>query len=150
MGFALLAAGLGGVALVRANLDPAVTPPKALSAQDAAICTSVIAGLPNTVGGQERRGTRPDSPFTAAYGSPAITVRCGVRPPGPTGEFDCRQFGDAWWLVVGRSSHKDTVFLTFDTRPAVEMKVPDAYSVPPVDSLSTAVQRLNQPENPCP
>ncbi|HEX2314908.1 MAG TPA: DUF3515 domain-containing protein [Thermomonospora sp.] len=38
--------------------------------------------LPERVHGQERRDTSPDSPLTAAWGSPAIALRCGVsRPP---------------------------------------------------------------------
>ncbi|ACY98983.1 MULTISPECIES: DUF3515 domain-containing protein [Thermomonospora] len=38
--------------------------------------------LPERVHGQPRRDTSPESPLTAAWGSPAIALRCGVpRPP---------------------------------------------------------------------
>ncbi len=56
----------------------------------AAACTALTAGLPTELLGLERRATDPESPFTAAWGEPAVTLRCGVAQPGqltPTSEL---------------------------------------------------------------
>ncbi|MCQ0019844.1 DUF3515 domain-containing protein [Actinomadura madurae] len=46
--------------------------------------------LPEKVHGEKRRDTSPGSPLTAAWGSPAIALRCGVPRPAtlePTSEL---------------------------------------------------------------
>ncbi|MEV4440410.1 DUF3515 domain-containing protein [Streptomyces sp. NPDC049577] len=58
---------------------PAVpTPP----AREAALCRALHKELPATVDGRQRRATDPASDFTAAWGDPAISLRCGVPKPG--------------------------------------------------------------------
>jgi hypothetical protein len=59
----------------------AVDPPQP-GADQASACTTFTEALPgqlSTVG--ERRDVDPDSPYTAAYGDPAVSVRCGVPEP---------------------------------------------------------------------
>ncbi|RKS80598.1 uncharacterized protein DUF3515 [Motilibacter peucedani] len=136
------------LALVRSGLDPRVTPPRVASAQVATQCRTFTASLPSVLGSYERRGTRPHSELTAAYGTPAITVRCGVVEPKPTGDYDCRRFGDQDWLVVPRRS--DSLFLTFGTSPAVEVVVPDDYQAPPLEGLSGPASRLPRNGLACP
>jgi hypothetical protein len=51
------------------------------SATAAAVCRALHRALPAKVAGQRRTATRPTSDFTAAWGSPAIVLRCGVRKP---------------------------------------------------------------------
>ena len=60
-------------------VQPPSPPPE--PAVDAA-CADFTAALPDrleTVG--ERRDVQPDSPLTAAYGDPPVSVRCGVPAP---------------------------------------------------------------------
>lgn len=139
---AVAAVALGGTAVVRNALGPAVTPPPSLPAAAQARCTALMASLPSSLAGQESRRTRPKSPLTRAYGTPTLTVRCGVSEPRPTGLYDCRTFGAQDWLVVTREKQKDTVFLSWGTTPAVEVVAPDAYTAPPLEELSPAVSRL--------
>ncbi len=52
-----------------------------LSAADRAACEAVATGLPDTLAGEERVDIEPDDAPAAAYGDPAIVVRCGVAKP---------------------------------------------------------------------
>ncbi|SEG87178.1 Protein of unknown function [Thermomonospora echinospora] len=54
-------------------------PPPSPDAVTARLCAGLR--LPERVHGQERRETSPESPLTAAWGSPAIALRCGVPRP---------------------------------------------------------------------
>ena len=66
---------LGGCAARPVAVEPP-TPPDAAAT---AACSAFSAALPanlSTVGA--RREVTPDSPLTAAYGDPAVSVRCGV------------------------------------------------------------------------
>lgn len=138
---AAAAAALGVTALVRSGLDPAVAPPPPLADAEAARrCVALVAGLPDTLSGQERRGTRPASDLTTAYGTPAVTVRCGVQEPGATADFTCLPSGGADWLAVPREG--ETLFLSYGTTPAVEVRVPDDYTVPPLEGIGPSVARL--------
>jgi hypothetical protein len=58
----------------------AVQPPDPAGAA-ATACTALARSLPQEVADLPRRRTTPQSPFTAAWGDPAITVRCGVELP---------------------------------------------------------------------
>ncbi|RAY12551.1 DUF3515 domain-containing protein [Actinomadura craniellae] len=62
--------GAGAVQVPDTSPDPAA----------ARLCAGLR--LPARVHGQERRDVEPESPRTAAWGTPAIALRCGVpRPP---------------------------------------------------------------------
>ena len=142
---ALLAAvslGVGVLALVRANLPPAVTPPPGLSEAQRTACATWHASLPASLDGQQQRRTRPRSDLTAAYGSPAISLRCGVTVPGPDPDHGCLQdtSGTVDWLVVPRD--RSTLLLSYGRDPAVELVVPDAYAQAPVDALSSSIGTL--------
>ncbi|WFB07207.1 DUF3515 domain-containing protein [Streptomyces sp. LX-29] len=58
--------------------SPAVpTPP----AREAALCRALHRALPERVDGLARRDTAPASDLTAAWGVPAVELRCGVPKP---------------------------------------------------------------------
>ena len=72
----------------------------------AAACRALAGVLPQQVADQPRRRTLPPSPFTAAWGDPAITLRCGVGLPAsyaPTAV--CTSIDGVDWLpgANGRS-----------------------------------------------
>ncbi len=68
---------VAGLALTGCGRQVAVEPAQ----QPPAICSDLIAALPETVDGAGRRPTTPVSPATAAWGEPPIVVRCGVAQP---------------------------------------------------------------------
>ncbi|MEV4868974.1 DUF3515 domain-containing protein [Streptomyces syringium] len=51
------------------------------SAREARLCRALHKELPEAVDGHKRRTADPVSDFTAAWGAPAIALRCGVGRP---------------------------------------------------------------------
>ncbi len=51
------------------------------SAAEAGYCEALHAKLPDAVNGMKRRTTAPASDYTAAWGDPAIELRCGGPRP---------------------------------------------------------------------
>lgn len=71
----MLLLGCGGSAPV------SVSPP-APSGPAATLCGRLHERLPYSLGsGLEGRPTDPQSPYTAAWGDPPVTLRCGVNEP---------------------------------------------------------------------
>ena len=98
--------------------DPAVNP-------DA--CDDFMAHLPATVAGQASRDTDPASDLTAAWGDPAITVRCGVPDPSALAP-DAQLFrinGVSWFPEPLSAGY---VFTTYQRKTNVEVTVPDDYA----------------------
>ena len=96
-------------------------------------CAALIKALPQTVHGLTKRPTDPASPYTAAWGDPAITLRCGVpappelNPTSDTAEVD----GVAWLPIELTHGYR---FVTTGRVAYVEVDVPDAYA-PEVNAL---------------
>lgn len=99
-------------------------------------CTDVVRALPSSLAGQPRRDTT-GGPGTAAWGDPAILLRCGeevvvvssepcVGVPTEDGEVD--------WVVLA-SDETGSIVRTFGRDPAVEVEVPGAYGPAPVSVL---------------
>jgi hypothetical protein len=121
----------------------AVEPPTPTSATAADQCAALVNRLPTTLEGRTRRGIRPSSRYVAAWGNPAVVLRCGVgRPPGYQGlDVSPVVVNDvAWFEHVGAT----TVQWTAVDRPVyVELDVPksighaDAYLVDLAAAVST-------------
>jgi len=98
------------------------------------VCAEVLVATPDSLGpGLDRRPTTAQA-STAWGGDPAVVLRCGVEPPGPTTER-CETVttpGGASidWLVVpgaaGADGRTDWTFTTYGRVPAVEVFVPAA------------------------
>jgi hypothetical protein len=99
-------------------------------------CAEVLALLPTTLAGAARRDTT-GGPGTAAWGDPAILLRCGEDPvvattqpcvgvPGSDGDVD--------WVVLA-TSDSGSIVRTFARDPAVEVEVPAQYGPAPVAVL---------------
>ncbi|MEE6272966.1 DUF3515 family protein [Georgenia sp. MJ206] len=113
---------------------PAVNVPPATDAADP-VCGEVLQALPHVLADGERRSIT--SQATAAWGEPAITLRCGVEPPGPTTERCLTVEADGsevdWIALEGddealpehaRQGQGTWVFLTYGRVPAIEVVVP--------------------------
>ena len=74
-----LALGVAAFALLRSAAVP-IDPPNAGSAP-AAACRDLQTLLPDPLDGRPRRDTVPTSTLTAAWGDPAVVLRCGVARP---------------------------------------------------------------------
>jgi hypothetical protein len=85
----------------------------------------VTRQLPQSLAeGVERRETAPDRRTTAAWGDPAVVLRCGVAE-GSTRDDPYEFDGVRWAMHDDGGSRRWT---TRDRRANVEVVVPDAYS----------------------
>ncbi|MGH3312521.1 MAG: DUF3515 domain-containing protein [Streptomyces sp.] len=131
---ALVAAGCTALA----GGGPAAPSP---SGKAAASCRSLHDRLPERVAGQQRITLDPASKYTAAWGDPAIELRCGVPRPerlspssehyNPTAEA-AEVNGVSWLLEQQDEGYR---FTTTDRTANVELTVPDAYA-PEIGALT--------------
>ncbi len=85
-------------------------------------CAGVVAHLPGTVLDQPRHAA--GTPGSASWGEPAIVLRCGLAPLGPTTQ-PCLSVDDVDWVV--EQAADGVVFTTFGRDPGVQVRVPASY-----------------------
>ncbi|GAA2874069.1 DUF3515 family protein [Nonomuraea rubra] len=86
----LALAGCGGTVQV----EPPVPEGEAVAA-----CDKLATLLPQTVGGDERGTSTPESPYVAVWGSGAVALRCGVPRPARMAPTDTLQeIGGVGWF----------------------------------------------------
>jgi hypothetical protein len=132
----------------------AVAAPAPSSSSVASQCAKLTKGAPQTVGGQSRRVTDPTSNMTAAWGDPAIVLRCGVPEPtmlkpgsanyNPTA--DASYINGVSWLV--EKTANGYRFTAYQRAVYVEVDVPAAYQ-PETNALVDLSQDVidNVPRN---
>jgi hypothetical protein len=87
-------------------------------------CARLADRLPAELDGRDRRDTSPSSPRTAAWGDPAVVLRCGVqRPASLTGSEVIVVDGVGWVLAERRAAY---VFTTAELATYVQLRVPRA------------------------
>jgi hypothetical protein len=106
-------------------------------------CREFVASLPSTLAGLGRRGADSAAAGVAAWGDPAVVLRCGTGAIGPT-TLPCVSIDGVDWVVVAQGDDGAARLATFGRVPAVEVEVPGAYApAPPVlTGLSDAVAAL--------
>lgn len=100
-------------------------------------CAQVLVQLPSELNGAPRRETTGQS--TAAWGDPAVELRCGVQPLGPTTDPCVPVAGVDW---VFREIGGNTTYTTYGRVPAVEVRLPGrnpAGADVALDAVSAAV-----------
>lgn len=112
----------------------AVAAPTPASSGVQSECAALTKAVPQSVDNENRRGTSPSSPLTAAWGDPAITLRCGVPEPqilrpgsktyDPTAEEG--YFNGVAWLI--EKTGDGYRFTAAQRAVYVEVDVPNAYS----------------------
>lgn len=102
-----------------------------MSDAERATCDAFTAALPATLAEQERDDVEPSDAPAAAYGDPAIVVRCGV--PAPKG-FDltasCEQANGVGYFIPNEQYDDQGLDLTITAagyRPRIEVVVPADY-----------------------
>jgi hypothetical protein len=105
------------------------TPP--VSAEDLAACQAFLDDVPRRLDGEERRKVNPASALGAAWGDPAIVVRCGVGVPAEFDQFaHCEVANDVGWFVpedVIADQDADATFTAVGFRPIVSVELPHDY-----------------------
>ncbi len=113
-------------------------------------CRHLLDALPSTVDEQHRRDISPSTAPAAAWGEPAIVLRCGVpRPGGLTAQSACYGVNGVGWYASQRTD--GIVFTTVGRAVYVEVTVPHSYN-PEADvltDLSSAVKSSTRELRPC-
>ena len=106
------------------------------SAADAKACRDLVADLPDTMAGHDRREITGDTAYGAAWGDPAIVLVCGVDdPPSRTASSTCVEVDGTGWYVpdsvlattVGGDETADVPTTELNYRPRVTLRVPGEY-----------------------
>ncbi|NEE03626.1 DUF3515 domain-containing protein [Phytoactinopolyspora halotolerans] len=115
--FLLAGCGFGAVSVDKYELE----------AGSSQTCATLIDRLPDVLGDAVRRDVEPDSLPVAAWGQPAIVLRCGVHLPGsyrPDAQLlDINGIG--WFAEEGDGG---TFFTATDRETMVEVAIPDDYA----------------------
>jgi Protein of unknown function (DUF3515) len=134
----LLAAGCSGTVDVS---GPTTGPPE---------CRALLAALPGSVGGQEAREVEPEAALAAAWGDPAIVLRCGVPEPSSLQPSStCAEVNGVGWFTEREADAFR--FTSIGRTTAVEVEVPYDYE-PAADALvdvAAAVRRSVPEIQPC-
>jgi hypothetical protein len=111
----------------------AVAAPAPENSSTATKCAALTKAAPQTVADQSRRPTNPASTLTAAWGDPAIILRCGVpeptmlKPGSPNYDptADATFLNGVSWLIEKTSNGYK--FTAYQRAVYVEVDVPAAY-----------------------
>jgi hypothetical protein len=121
----LLAGALACVAAVAlSGCSPTISVPVAPHATDPR-CADVLLDVPDNVADQPKVTTT--SQATAAWGSSgaAITLRCGVDPPGPSDQCQAIANPDGTSVDwIGEQTSTGWTFVTYGRDPAIAVQVP--------------------------
>jgi hypothetical protein len=105
-------------------------------------CVSVFAKLPVQLGTLAPRKTETDSSFVAAWGDPAIVLRCGVGRPAVFGTTDAAQLIDVNGVIWQPDPQKQqTVYTSVDRGVYLDVTVP-AGADQPLPLLAPAISAL--------
>jgi hypothetical protein len=127
----LAAATAAVAALTAACGGPVEVDVPDLDGDDAAACAALAADLPDTLAEQERVEIDPDDAPAAAYGDPAIVVRCGVGvPEGFDLTASCETADGVGYYIPDEQYDDQSLDVTMTTagyQPRVEVTIPADY-----------------------
>ena len=138
MGRGVVASGAAAVVLALGGCSSTPTIADVdVSAADRAACESLVADLPDTLAGLERRDVEPAEALGAAWGDPAYVLACGVPEPGdyePTAE--CNVIDGVGWYVPDdqlTDQGEEATPIALSLAPYVEVVVPADYRAEGID-----------------
>lgn len=115
------------LALAGCGFGPVEVEPYEPEPGSSSVCESLLADLPEVVDDAVRRDVSPSDAGAAAWGQPAIVLRCGVampssyRPDAQLLDVD----GVGWLADEGEGG---TFFTSVDREVLVEVAIPDDYA----------------------
>ena len=130
---------VASAALTSCSNPPVALDEPTVSSDVAAVCGALADALPERVEGQQRRATEPESALLAAWGDPAITLRCGAPEPAGLVVADLVEVNDvAWYPQELTAGYR---FTTTGRVANIEVDVPDDYApeVNPLVDLADAI-----------
>jgi hypothetical protein len=126
-------------------------------AADREACAALVEALPDRLFGELRRPVDPDDALGAAWGDPAVELRCGVGVPTGYDEFSpCIEVRRVGWFVPQAQLEDlggEAVATVLTHAPRVELTVPADYRTIGVDQaladLAPVVRNHLEPGKPC-
>ncbi|WP_236540365.1 DUF3515 domain-containing protein [Spiractinospora alimapuensis] len=115
-----------------------VTPPDP-EGEAAEVCAELVDDLPDVLLDESRVEAEPTSDYTAAWGDPVISVRCGVpRPETLRADSELIAITDVAWLP--QPVDHPSMYTAVGHTAYVEVSVPPSYGPPagallPISSL---------------
>jgi hypothetical protein len=126
-----------------------------LHGADASACRALVAALPDRVADQDRRPVEPGDAYAAAWGDPAIVLRCGVgRPAGFDAFSTCQETDGVGWFIPEdqiTGSPADITMTTIGRTQNVEVRIPADYFPPATTmvDLAPAIKATIREVKPC-
>ncbi|MHB1614110.1 MAG: DUF3515 domain-containing protein [Actinomycetes bacterium] len=118
---------MGAVVLTGCSTGPVTVTVPATTAATSAACRSLHEHLPVRVDGLSARSTTPASRSVAAWGNPAVVLRCGVpAPAGLAADSELYAVDGVSWFPQQQPGMY--VFTTYGRVVNVEIQVPDRYA----------------------
>jgi len=114
-------------------------------------CADLLDALPRLVLDGQMRDVEPRNALAAAWGDPAVVLRCGVeRPAQLEPSSPCLVANDVGWFT-DEGSDSEVVFTTIGRSTYVEVTVPDAYPQPggALAELAQAISGSTTELQPC-
>ncbi|MEO7351994.1 MAG: DUF3515 domain-containing protein [Marmoricola sp.] len=112
------------------KVDVAAT---SVTASERTTCTALVKALPDHVSDQAQVETK-GNPLGAAWGDPAIVLRCGVGKAAGYDKFaSCQTVNGVDWFVPEKmvsDQSADVVSTTLGRTPAIEVSLPATYRPP--------------------
>lgn len=143
----LLAAGCGA--------GPVDVETRQLTGKAAATCAALRKALPSTVDGANRRSVEPSDAPAAAWGDPAIVLRCGVSMPKAFTRFaTCQEADGVGWFIPDEkiTGRPEPVTMTTIGRAVnVEVSLPEEHWPPAAAmvNLAPAIKKTVPETRPC-
>jgi hypothetical protein len=142
----MLGSGCGG---------PVAVDVPSLDAAEQSTCSDLVAALPATVDGAERREIDPADAPAAAWGDPPILLRCGVDTPEGFDEFaTCQETNGVGWFIPEEQltgAAEPITMTTIGRDVNIEVSLPVEH-FPPANTmvdLAEAVKQTTQLVDPC-
>lgn len=126
-------------ALALSPITVAAPPPNSAADQP---CTALLGGLPITLSGLSGRPARSSWTYVAAWGDPAIVLRCGTpRPAALTAGSSAIAIAvdGVYWLPAPQKNL--TVWTSIDRAVYIEVTVPKSYAQPPLAPIADAIAK---------
>jgi Protein of unknown function (DUF3515) len=127
----------------------------ALSPDVEGTCANLVAALPATVDSASRRDVEPAGAPAAAWGDPAIVLRCGVAMPESFDEFaTCQETDGVGWFIPEEQmtgEGESITMTTIDRAVNIEVTLPPEHW-PPANAmvdLGPAIKKHVEQTDPC-
>jgi uncharacterized protein DUF3515 len=127
----------------------------AVTGNAARACRALVAALPERVDDQHRRKVDAGAGYAAAWGDPAIELRCGVAHPKGLDRFStCQVANGVGWFIPESQIQGRPVPITMTTvgrAQNVEVRLPEDYFPPAaaMADLAPAIRSTIRDVRPC-